>query len=529
MMTLSEVLQDCRLIIPEIILVVTLCVVVLADVVLPRRHSPLTGWIVLAGLTLALSVLLMGYDFARAEFVFSSIGQDSGGPQYGFSRMIVVDKLSDFFKVIFILGTIGVVIFSMRSVELKDYRHGEYYTLLLASVLGGAFMVSSNNFLMLVLALETLSMSSYVLVGYLKHNRLSAEASLKYVLYGAVASGVMLFGVSYIYGMAGTLEINQALLGIAMNEDSGIAVLMAFVLVIAGLGFKMAAVPFHFWCPDVYQGAPTPITAFLAVVSQAAGFSALLRVLLPLFAVEGTFIPDDVLAIRGSLLAVIEMAHLPLLFWILSVATMTLGNLVAIRQTDIKRLLAYSSIAHAGYLLMGLTVFNNDALEAMLFYFAVYLFMNLGAFLVVIVVMNKTGSSDLAAYRGLAWRNPFLFIMMFVFLISLTGLPPTAGFIGKLKLFEVIVGAGTSAGGTAFTSESLFYYSLAIIGALNTAVSLYYYMKVAKIMAFERPDEEGDFPVGLFDRAYLLVYFIPVMFLIIEFGPLLDMITLFQR
>ncbi len=538
-MTLSQIFHDCAKIMPEIALAAFVCIVILADVIMPKGSAKWVGWIALAGLGLALFAVAVTYgNHYHSVFIMRgptvARGVESAdpiiGPDYCFSRMLVIDKLSDFFKVVFLLGTIGVVVFSMRSAELKDYRPGEYYALMLSTVLSGMFLVSSNNFLMLVLSLETLSLCSYVLAGYVKHNRLSAEASLKYILYGSVASGVMLFGISYIYGMAGTLDIKQSLFGIAMREDNALAVQLAFVLVIGGLGFKMAAVPFHFWCPDVYQGAPTPVTAFLAVVSKAAGFSALFRALLPLFAVEGSVIPDSVLAVRGSLLAVIQRGHLPLLFWVLSVATMTLGNLVAIRQTDLKRLLAYSSIAHAGYILMAMTVFNNGALEAMLFYFFVYLFMNLGAFLVVIMMINQTGRSDMESYRGVAWTNPFLFVMMFLFLISLTGIPPTAGFLGKLELFKVVVGAGNSAlDHGAMTGTAMFYYSLAIIGAINSAISLYYYMNIVKAMVFSEPKDAKPVPVAFFDRLNLLVYAAPVLLLIVNFAPALSLVQLFQR
>jgi len=452
--TLSSVFADCAHIIPEIILVITLCAVILADVVLPRSRSGQTGFITLAGLTLAFFSIAFSYG---NKSIFSMTAEAaSSGPVYAFSRMLVVDKLSDFFKIIFILGTAAVVLLSLKSEELRNYRMGEYYTLILGTLLGGAFLVSSNNFLMLVLSLETLSLCSYVLAGYQKHDRLSAEASLKYILYGSVASGVMLFGISYIYGLAGTLDVRDALVGIPMREDNAMAVLLSFILVIGGLGFKMAVVPFHFWCPDVYQGAPTPITAFLAVVSKAAGFSALFRVLLPLFAIQNGAIPETLVAVRAPLLSLINLGHLPLLFWILSVATMTLGNLVAIRQTNLKRLLAYSSIAHAGYILMGMTVFNSASMEAMLLYFFVYLFMNIGAFAVVIVMMNKTGSAELSAYKGMIYKNPWLTISMFIFLISLTGIPPTAGFIGKLRLFGAVVARARTHGIRDFMARQSF-------------------------------------------------------------------------
>jgi NADH-quinone oxidoreductase subunit N len=527
-MTLTDVLKNCLHIIPELILVATLCVVALTDMFLPKEKSPNVAWIAMGGLVLALIAVLMNYG----DHTVFGMG-DNEGPIYPFSRMIVLDELGDFFKVFFLLGTMAVVLFSVTSVEIRDYRHGEYYTLMLAAVAGGSFLVSSNNLLMMVLSLETLSLCSYVLVGYVKHNRYSAEASLKYILYGSVASGVMLFGISYIYGMTGTLDVSKLLVNLAYRQDDSTAVLLAMVLVISGVGFKMAAVPFHFWAPDVYQGAPTPVTAFLAVVSKAAGFAVIYRVLLPLFAVhvDGGAVPAQIMAIRGPLLGLIEGGRLSELFWLLSVGTMTLGNLVALRQTNVKRLLAYSSIAHAGYLLMGLTVFNSTAMEAMLFYFVAYYLMNLGAFLVVIVMINKTGSEELSSFRGLIWRNPLVAVAMIAFLVSLTGIPPTAGFIGKLKIFEAVVGAGSDAlaPGFVMTRNSLMYFSLAVIGGVNTVISLYYYMNIVKIMVFEKPEVEARLPIGIFDQVYMMVFFIPVTFLIVQFGPVLEIVRIFQR
>lgn len=526
-MTLTDVLKNCLHIIPELTLVATLCIVALTDMFLPREKSPKTAWIAMTGLVISLLAVLSGYG----DHAVFSMG-DNEGPLYTFSRMIVLDELADFFKAFFLLGTIAVVLFSMTSIEIRDYRHGEYYTLMLAAVAGGMLLVSSNNLLMMVLALETLSLCSYVLVGYVKHNRYSAEASLKYILYGSVASGVMLFGISYIYGMAGTLDISKLLLGLAYREDNAMAILLAMVLVIGGIGFKMAAVPFHFWAPDVYQGAPTPITAFLAVVSKAAGFAAVYRIFLPLFAVEvsGGPVPEQILAIRGPLLGLIEGGRLPELFWLLSIATMTLGNLVALRQTNVKRLFAYSSIAHAGYLLMGLTVFNSTAMEAMLFYFVAYYLMNLGAFLIVIVMINKTGSEELSSYKGLIWRNPLVAVAMIAFLVSLTGIPPTVGFVGKLKIFEAVVSAGADALGPGFTMTrmSLLYFSLAVAGGVNTVISLYYYMNIVKIMVFEKPEVEARLPIGIFDQVYMMVFFVPVTFLIVQFGPVLSLVRIFQ-
>ncbi len=527
--TIGQIIDDCRLIIPELIVLGTLCAIIIWDMFLPKEKSPRTGWLALAGLAAALGVLASRFgehSIFRFDFADPASSLATAGPAYGFSRMLVSDKLSDFFKFVFLFGTLMVVIFSMRSSELRGYRFGEYYTLLLGSVAAGSFLVSSNNFITLVVSLETLSLCSYVLVGYMKHDRLSAEASLKYILYGSVASGVMLFGLSYLYGMAGTLDISRSMVAVSLNEDNALTVLMTVLLIVGGLGFKIAAVPFHFWAPDVYQGAPTPITAFLAVVSKTMGFSAILRVMLPLFAVAGAAVPDDILAVRGALVGMIETSRLPVLFWVLSVATMTVGNLVALRQTNIKRLLAYSSIAHAGYILMGLTVYNNASLEAMLFYFFVYAFMNLGAFFVVIVLINQTGSSELEAYRGVAWKNPWLFICLFICLISLTGLPPTAGFVGKLKLFSVVTGAALADGGVA-TPTFWFYISLVIIAALNTAISLYYYMKIAKVMVFSDPEEAAHPAVPAVDGIHLLAYALSILIIFLQFSPVESMVRLF--
>jgi NADH-quinone oxidoreductase subunit N len=210
---------------------------------------------------------------------------------------------------------------------------------------------------------------------------------------------------------------------------------------------------------------------------------------------------------------------------------MTLGNLVALRQTNIKRLFAYSSIAHAGYLLMGLTVYNNAAMEAMLFYFVVYYLMNLGAFLVVILMINRTGSEEISSYRGLIWRSPLISVAMIAFLVSLTGIPPTAGFIGKLLIFNAVVGAGGEAlgPGSALTTPAVMYYSLVVIAGLNTVISLYYYMNLVRIMVFEKPADSRPLVFSTFDQVYLMVFFVPVTFLVLQFGPVLELVRIFQR
>lgn len=519
-----QILKDLPLILPELALILTLCVVILVDLTQSKEQSArISPLISLFGLALALLPVMLNFTGA------SSTPFDH--PETGFSRMIVIDRLGDFFKILFLTGTMIVTLFTMLSSETRAYRQGEYYALLLTTVLGAMFLASSNNFVMLVLSLETLSLCSYVLAGYNKDNRLSSEASMKYILYGSVASGVMLFGISYLYGMSGGLQIDRSLYEIALRQTNSLPVVFAFLLVLGGLGFKVAAAPFHFWAPDVYQGSPTPVTAFLAVVSKSAGFSAILRVFLPLFGLNGAYTAQSISAIQGPLEGLIKLAQLPALFWIISVLTMTIGNLVAIRQTDIKRLFAYSSVAHAGYLLMCMSVFNPSSLEAILFYLFVYYFMNLGAFLIMILMIEKTGSTSIESYRGMFWSNPWLGTFMFIFLISLTGLPPTAGFLGKLLLFRVVVDAGMGHMVDGhFTAQAGLYMSLAVIGLVNSAISLYYYMNLAKVMIF-REAEEGE-PKLSFSTASVwatALFAAPTLLLILNFGVFTDWISVFQK
>lgn len=487
---------------PELILSLAICAVILGDIINSGRNSnSCCACLALAGVILALASLLVGSDFGRSVF--------------SFDRTLVHDGLSDVFKLIILIGTGLVVAFSFRSREIQPYRLGEYFSLVLGAALGACLLASSNNFVMFILAFETLSLCSYILASFIKHQRPSAEAGLKYMIYGAVTSGVMLFGISYFYGMTGTLDIARSMSLLTEQWASGenqLVILLSFGLVLAGLGFKMAMVPFHFWCPDVYQGSPTTVTAFLSVVSKSAGFAALLRVIQPVLQESGVF------PVEGGL----GVVHV--FFGVLAAVTMTFGNLVAIRQTDVRRLLAYSSIAHAGYLLLGMAVFTPEAVKIMLVYLTVYLFMNLGAFWVVVLMVNKRGSSRLSEFRGAAYCSPILCIVMFIFLISLTGLPPTAGFAAKFLLFELVVGAGVdSMASGIITGPAAFYFTLAVIGMLNSVVSLFYYMKIIAVMVFEKAEPGTEFVVGWWDKAYGLALAVPVLALL-NFGPLLDLV-----
>ena len=294
-------------------------------------------------------------------------------------------------------------------------------------------MASSSNLLMAYLSLEMVSLGSYVLTGFLPHSRRSSEAALKYLIYGGVASGTMIYGMSWIFGMTGSLDYSAIQLALSQPGISKAAVFIAFIFILAGFGYKIVFFPFHMWSPDVYQGAPTPFTAFLSVASNAAGLAIMIRF----------FFPGMSKVMASGDWAFTAGVEWPQVLLALSMLTMTIGNLCALNQRNVKRMLAYSGIAHAGYMMMGLAILNNEGLAAILFYAVVYMIMNVGAFLVVGMISNVTGDEDIEDYRGLAWRGAIVpAVCLAIFLFSLTGLPPFAGFIGKFFLFSAVIKQG---------------------------------------------------------------------------------------
>ncbi|MGH7864313.1 MAG: NADH-quinone oxidoreductase subunit N [Candidatus Binataceae bacterium] len=385
-----------------------------------------------------------------------------------FHRMIVADSFSIFFRALLALAALVAIWMSIGSAEVRGCDQGEYYAILLSSTFAMFLMAESANLLMAYLSLEFVSLTSYILTGFMKHNRRSQEAALKYLIYGGVASGTMIFGMSWIFGMTGSLDfaaINRALT--TSPDLPTVTVFISLVLILAGMGYKIASVPFHMWAPDVYQGAPIPITTFLAIGSKAAGFALLTRFFFPAI---------SQLTPEGSWRA-LHGVDWPQLLLIVCMITMTLGNFAALQQTNMKRLLAYSSIAQAGYALMGFVVLTNDGIRAMLFYLFAYYVMEAGAFLVVMIVANATGREDIDGYRGLAWRGGIVpALALSIFLFSLAGIPPTIGFIGKFYLFAAVI-------------RSQFYV-LAVVGIFNSVVSLYYYLRPIRMMFLEQP--HGD-------------------------------------
>jgi NADH-quinone oxidoreductase subunit N len=486
---LDQILNSLHHFKPEATLAVAFCVVIVADLFFRRKSQ----WIVFFPLA-AFAV--------TGVFLFQQVGVSESI----FSHMFAVDSFSLFFKFVILLSSMLIVFFSMGSSELNagPRRLGEYYALIVSLTLGMFLMAGSTNLLMMYMSIELASISSYILSGYTKEAPDSSEASLKYVIYGALSSGLMLYGISILYGLTGATDIYGVNRALMMGEVGTLPLLIAGILTVAGFGYKITAVPFHFWSPDVYEGAPITITALLAVASKAAGFAIMIR----FFAV--TFLDPTATNLSVGSWASFQGFDWNILLAIISVATMTLGNLVAIWQSNLKRLLAYSSIAHAGYILMGVVVLSNEGISAVLIYFVAYLFMNLGAFYTVMIVANKTGSEDIDAYKGLGYRSPFVAACFTIFLFSLTGIPPTVGFIGKLYLFAALISAK--------------WIWLAIVGVLNSVVSLYYYVRIIRNMYLTSPQGEAA-PIRFAPQyiALMLVLVVPNILLGLYFSPLVNL------
>lgn len=490
-MNINNFLSDLNLIYPELFLTSTLVIVLLVDLIF-KNSKFILPILTFAGIFVSLVFTIL--NFGVNEFAFG----------YGANNFLLsIDDFSNFFKILILLSSLIIVNFSILSSEIKICRDrlGEYYSLLLGMMIGMFFLVSANDLIMIYVSIEILSLSSYVLAGFVKTSIRNSEASLKYVIYGGVSSGIMIFGMSLIYGMTGTTNLSEINSILKVTLISDITFLLSILMVLAGLGFKISIVPFHFWTPDVYEGAPLPITAYLSVASKAAGFAVLIRFIKIMFL---TGITNNEYWV---LFPIIDWRSLLIVF---SIITMTLGNLSALWQDNLKRMLAYSSIAHAGYILLGLAVLSNQGLTAVLVYLIIYLFMNLGAFLVVMLIANEINSEDIDDYKGLGYSLPFLSAMLSIFLISLVGLPPTAGFIAKLYLFIALVDAKM--------------IIVAVIALLNTVLSLYYYVRVLKNLYLAKPSDK-DIKIKHSSYAYTLVFLlvIPVLILGIYFTPITNL------
>jgi NADH-quinone oxidoreductase subunit N len=436
---------DFYFILPEIILTCGALVLLMLSVIVPKQDGVLLG----VALATIAATLLAVFSFAGLDETISR-------------GLLAIDGFATFFKVVVLLSAAITVLMSAPYLRVEGLKAGEYYFLILCATVGMMFMSSGLELITLFIGLETMAMSFYVLAGYLKPNPRSNEAAVKYFLLGAFSLGILLYGMSLLYGATGTTRLAGIAEALAGQETSAVLVL-AVILVGAGMGFKIAAVPFHMWAPDVYEGAPTPVTAFLSVGSKAASFAMLLRIF-----VEGLPALGD---------------EWRTMFWVLAAITMTVGNIAALTQSNLKRMLAYSSIAHAGYLLIGVVVGTERGVAAMLVYLGVYLFMQLGAFAIVTAMRRSDIIGDeLKDLNGLFKRSPAVGFAMLCFMLSLGGIPPTAGFMGKMWLFGAAIDAGQ--------------IWLVVIAVVNSAISAYYYLRVVVFMWINE-DEPAGSPITL--------------------------------
>jgi NADH-quinone oxidoreductase subunit N len=472
---------------PELILSGAIVLLVVVHAAAKDRRSPVPALLSLVAVGIAL-LFAVGTDTTKGTLLFDG--------------MVALDGFGVFFKGLTSLAAIFVIVMSVGSAELKGRTQAEYYVFLLTTLLGTFLLATATDIVMVYIALELVSIPSYLLAGYLKGEGKSNEAAMKYVVYGAVASGVMIYGFSILYGLTGVTGITEMGRAIAAGGKPVLALAMAAIMVAVGFGYKIAAVPFHMWSPDVYEGSPTPVTAYFSVAPKAAGFAVLCRFFYSVFAA-----PD----LSAGVYKLTTTVDWTFLFAVLSAVTMTVGNLTAIHQKNVKRLLAFSSIAHAGYMLMAFVLLTAAGIKAILFYLVTYLFMNLGAFYVVMLVGNHHGNEDVETFRGLGARSPYIAVALSICLFSLTGLPPFSGFIGKVYVFSEVLNRGL--------------YWLAVVGALNGAISLYYYCRIVKAMFLDKCEETAPVPVGAVPAFLVAIFAVPTLLLGIYWEPVARIAT----
>jgi NAD(P)H-quinone oxidoreductase subunit 2 len=430
---------------PEAVLLATILVILVGDLIQGRSSSAWTPYAAIVGGLGATAALVLQWSMVNPV---------------GFLGAFNADDLSIVFRGIIVLSAVVTVPMAIRYVEQSGTSLAEFLVILLTATLGGMFLSGASELVMIFVSLETLSISSYLLTGYMKRDPRSNEAALKYLLIGAASSAIFLYGSSLLYGLSGG-ETRLAAIATSIvsdGTDAPIGLVVALVFVIAGIAFKIAAVPFHQWTPDVYEGSPTPVVAFLSVGSKTAGFALAIRLLVTAFPL------------------VSEQWHF--VFTALAILSMVLGNVVALAQTSMKRLLAYSSIGQAGFLMIGLVVGTDAGYASMLYYLFIYLFMNLGGFTCVILFSLRTGTDQISEYAGLYQKDPLLTLCLSICLLSLGGIPPMAGFFGKIYIFW----AGWQAGA----------YGLVLVGLVTSVISIYYYIRVIKMMVVKEPQEMSD-------------------------------------
>lgn len=510
----AQIGSDVTAFLSELVLCGTVVALLLGRLLGIDRKMP-GHWIAMAGTLIAFGIAF-GNVYANGPDAYQ-VGEDA----QLFSGLLVNDGLTVFFRLFLLVFLVLVIALTVLS-GIPDNEDGpDFYTLLIGATIGMMLMASANHLLMLFLAVEMASVPSYVMVGFLKGKRLSSEAALKYVVYGAGAAGVMLYGTSLVAGMLGTgqLHLVAEKLGELLSSEGGVGtamstaavrtIVLGVMMILVGLAFKLSLVPFHFWCPDAFEGAPAEVGGFLSVASKAAAFALLIRVVHQLTGFGDLAVP---LAIGLGVIAVVSS---------------TFGNLAAYFQTNVKRMLAYSTIAHAGYMLTGVVamlvaledgnqMLATDCVEGVLFYLSVYLFMNLGAFAIVALIRNRTYSEEIADYRGLKSECPWLCVMMAVCLFSLVGLPPLGGFVAKFFVLAPV-----------WEAASIHWSMGVLVGfaLLNTVFSLFYYLKVPVAMFIaDRPEDARPARTGSTEAVFVLLLTAPI--LLLGMSPLISKLSL---
>jgi NADH-quinone oxidoreductase subunit N len=443
----SLLFENLKVILPQVVLVVWAGALLLIDLLIPKERKAWTAILAALGLLVA------------GGMTIAQLGQETAA---AFGGMVIRDGFAIFLNVLFVLSGLAGIAIAYDYLKRMDIERGEYYILLLFSITGMMLMAQAGDLIIVFLALELLSIPLYVLAGFARPRLDSEEAALKYFLLGAFAGGFLVYGVALVYGATDTTGLNEIINRLGLGAVDMPLLVIGAALILVGLGFKVAAVPFHMWTPDVYHGAPSSVTAFMSVGAKAAGFAALLRIFIAAFPMLQ---PD-----------------MTMVFWVLAALTMFIGNVAAIAQRNIKRMLAYSSIAHAGYILMALVTYglegiNEDAVASALFYLLAYAFTSFGAWSVVITLEKAEGKGlSLDEYAGLGRKYPLLAAAMTVFMLSFTGVPPTLGFMGKFYLFRTVIEGG--------------YIGLAVIGVLTSLISAYYYLRVIVAMYMQEGEPE---------------------------------------
>jgi len=474
---------DLKPLIPELFLFVWALVVLMADVFSKRRSVAVPAWMTMAGLAVT-GFLLMKFQ---------------GGGEVLWQGMFVADQYAYFFKIIFLGAAFFATGSSFGLAERMSHHRGEYFSLVLFSTVGMMFLASAKELITLYIGLELTTIPLFILAAYTKSSRKSSEAGIKYLIIGAASSAILLYGMSIMYGLTGSTYLHEITINLSIYWLSygmiGPAFSVALIMMVAGLAFKLSIVPFHMWAPDVYEGAPTPITAFLSVASKAAGLAAFVRIFCGMLVAFST----DVMAPRdwGHLVAA------------LAAITLILGNIVAIRQTNIKRLLAYSSISQAGYLMVGVVASSHLGIASVSFYAFTYLFANMGAFAIIAIFAERTGSEEIKDFAGLSKSSPVLSLCLAAFMLSLAGIPPMAGFVAKYYVFAAAIQAG--------------YTWLVIIALLMAVVSLYYYANVVRVMYLVQEDNPHHIVPALPATIVLVLTGIGVLIFGIFPQPIMDM------